>query len=79
MFQGIRYAELGILIDTEAMIGQHLDTLHIVERVNERAQAAKLVRVVGEAGYEHMAYPHRLADVAEIPHRRLRRQRRYRR
>ena len=47
------------------MVGQHLDALHIAERVDESPQTAQLGLVVGDAGHKHMADPHRHAEVGE--------------
>ena len=58
VFERIRYAEFLPLIDAEGMIGQHLDALHIAERVDEGTQSTQLVLIVGDARDKHVADPH---------------------
>lgn len=65
VFERIRDAELLPFIDAEGMIGQHLDALHIAERVDEGTQAAQLIIVVGDSRHEHVADPYRHAKVGE--------------
>ena len=48
------------------MIGQHLDALHVVERADEACQLVEQRVVVGDAGHEHVAYPHGLARVRQV-------------
>ncbi len=48
------------------MIGQHIHALHIGQRVEESPQPGEIVVAVGDAGDEHMTYPHRFVNVAQV-------------
>ena len=65
VFERIRYAEFLPLIDAKGMIRQHLDALHIVERVDESPETVQLILVVGDTRHEHVADPYRHAKVGE--------------
>ena len=65
IFKGIGDTELFPLIHTEGMIGQHLDALHIAERVDEGTQSAQLVLIISDPRHQHVADPHRHAQFRE--------------
>ena len=65
IFEGIGDTELFPLIHTEGMIGQHLDALHIAERVDKGPETVQLILIVGDARDKHVADPHRHAQFRE--------------
>ena len=65
-FQGIGYAQLPILVDAHGVIGQHVNALYVVERLEEIAQLQEIPVLVGDARNEDMANPYGLVNIAQV-------------
>ena len=57
--QGVRNAQLFVLVYAHGVIGQHVQRLHVFQMRDEPAELLLLPGVVGDAGDDHMADPER--------------------